>query len=152
MSALLMLVVLSGPQVRLPLPCPGAPPRPLSLTAKEIRTDEIHFESGSKRLTDIGQAILDEVALRMKQEPEAFATIIGYIDDNENVGANRDLDRCRASEVSYYLVTRHGIDPARINIQGRGALDPAGDNNTAEGRLRNRRVLIRLTISAGRLP
>ena len=148
MSILLALAVLSGPQTRLPLPCAGAPPRPFSVTAKELRTDEIHFESGAKQLTEIAKAILDEISLRMKQVPEAVATIVGYIDDVESVGPNQDLDRCRASEVRHYVVTRHGIDPLRLSIQGRGALDPKGDNTTAEGRLSNRRVLIRLTMPA----
>jgi hypothetical protein len=59
---------------------------------------------------------------------------------------NRDLDRRRAEAVRDYLVTRHGIDPSRITVEGRGTSDPVGDNTTAEGRLRNRRVVIRLIL------
>jgi outer membrane protein OmpA-like peptidoglycan-associated protein len=125
-----------------PPPAPVAPPR----QPQEIRTDEIHFESGSARLTNIAKAILDEVALRMKQEPAATALVIGYTDDRENTGPNRDLDRRRAEAVRDYLVTRHGIDPSRITVEGRGTSDPVGDNATAEGRLRNRRVVIRLIL------
>ena len=128
---------------------PVPPPEPPVATPRqpqEIRTDEIHFEPGSARLTNIAKAILDEVALRMKQEPAATALVIGYTDDRENTGANRDLDRRRAEAVRDYLVSRHGIDPARITVEGRGTQDPVGDNNTAEGRLRNRRVVIRLTL------
>ncbi len=121
---------------------PIAPPRP----PQEIRTDEIHFEPGSARLTNIAKAILDEVALRMKQEPTATALVIGYTDDRENTGPNQDLDRRRAEAVRDYLVTRHGIDPSRITVEGRGTSDPVGDNTTAEGRLRNRRVVIRLIL------
>ncbi|MFP5245545.1 MAG: OmpA family protein, partial [Thermoanaerobaculia bacterium] len=87
-----------------------------------------------------------EVALRMKQEPSATALVIGYTDDRENTGPNRDLDRRRAEAVRDYLVTRHGIDPSRITVEGRGTQDPVGDNTTAEGRLRNRRVVIRLIL------
>jgi outer membrane protein OmpA-like peptidoglycan-associated protein len=121
---------------------PVAPPR----QPQEIRTDEIHFEPGSARLTNIAKAILDEVALRMKQEPSATALVIGYTDDRENAGPNRDLDRRRAEAVRDYLVTRHGIDASRITVEGRGTSDPVGDNTTAEGRLRNRRVVIRLIL------
>ncbi|MDP9191530.1 MAG: OmpA family protein [Acidobacteriota bacterium] len=121
---------------------PVAPPR----APQELRTDEIHFEPGSARLTNIAKAILDEVALRMKQEPSATALVIGYTDDRENTGPNADLDRRRAEAVRDYLVTRHGIDPSRITVEGRGTSDPAGDNTTAEGRLRNRRVVIRLIL------
>ena len=129
-----------------PAPVPPPPP-PVAAPRQptEIRTDEIHFEPGSARLTNIAKAILDEVALRMKQEPSSTALVIGYTDDRENTGANRDLDRRRAEAVRDYLVTRHGIDPSRITVEGRG-VDNTGDNTTAEGRLRNRRVVIRLTL------
>lgn len=128
-----------------PVPPPEKPVAP-PVQPQELRTDEIHFEPGSARLTNIAKAILDEVALRMKQEPAAQALVIGYTDDRENTGANRDLDRRRAEAVRDYLVSRHGIDPSRITVEGRGTQDAVGDNTTAEGRLRNRRVVIRLTI------
>ena len=132
-----------------PEPAPVPPPPPPVVPPsepQELRTDEIHFESGSARLTNIAKAILDEVALRMRQEPTAHALVIGYTDDRENTGPNRDLDRRRAEAVRDYLVSRHGIDPTRITVEGHGTQDPVGDNTTAEGRLRNRRVVIRLTI------
>lgn len=132
-----------------PPPAPVTPPEPPVAPPRqpqELRTDEIHFEPGSARLTNIAKAILDEVALRMKQEPSATALVIGYTDDRENTGPNADLDRRRAEAVRDYLVTRHGIDPSRITVEGRGTSEPAGDNTTAEGRLRNRRVVIRLIL------
>jgi outer membrane protein OmpA-like peptidoglycan-associated protein len=82
----------------------------------------------------------------MKQEPTSTATVIGYNDDHENTGPNHDLDRRRAEAVRDYLVSRHGIDPSRITVEGRDAREPIGDNTTAEGRLRNRRVQIRLML------
>jgi outer membrane protein OmpA-like peptidoglycan-associated protein len=39
-------------------------------------------------------------------------------------------------------VTRHGIDPSRITVEGRGSADPVGDNTTAAGRAENRRAEI----------
>lgn len=131
-----------------PAPAPVPPPEPPVVTPRlpqELRVDEIHFEPASARLTNIAKAILDEVALRMKQEPAATALVIGYTDNQENTGPNRDLDRRRAEAVRDYLVSRHGIDPARITVEGRGVSD-TGDNATAEGRLRNRRVVIRLML------
>ena len=137
------------PPVEAPPPAPVPPPAPPVVPPtqpQELRTDEIHFEPGSARLTNIAKAILDEVALRMKQEPSSTALVIGYTDDRENTGPNADLDRRRAEAVRDYLVTRHGIDPSRITIEGRGTQEPVGDNTTAEGRLRNRRVVIRLIL------
>ena len=56
------------------------------------------------------------------------------------------INHRRAEAVRDYLVTRHGIDPSRITVEGRDAREPVGDNTTAEGRLRNRRVVIRLLL------
>ncbi|HUP49632.1 MAG TPA: OmpA family protein [Thermoanaerobaculia bacterium] len=134
----------------LPPPPPVTPPPPPPITPPRmpqvIRTDEIHFEPGSARLTNIAKAILDDVALRMRAEPTSTALVIGYTDNRENTGPNADLDRRRAEAVRDYLVSRHGIDRSRITVEGRGITEPVGDNATAEGRLRNRRVVIRLTL------
>jgi outer membrane protein OmpA-like peptidoglycan-associated protein len=134
------------PPAPAPVPPPEAPPVAPPHQPTELRTDEIHFEVGSARLTNIAKAILDDVALRMKQEPTSTALVIGYTDNRENTGPNADLDRRRAEAVRDYLVTRHGIDPSRITVEGRDAREPVGDNATAEGRLSNRRVVIRLII------
>jgi outer membrane protein OmpA-like peptidoglycan-associated protein len=128
---------------------PVTPPPPPIVTPsvpRELRTDEINFEPGSARLTNIAKAILDDVALRMRQEPASTAIVIGYTDNRENTGANRDLDRRRAEAVRDYLVSRHGIDPSRIQVEGRGTTEAVGDNATSEGRLRNRRAVIRLML------
>ncbi|HXI12761.1 MAG TPA: OmpA family protein [Thermoanaerobaculia bacterium] len=125
------------------------PPPPPIVAPREIqtlRTDEIHFEPASARLTNIAKAILDDVALRMKQEPASTAVVVGYTDSREATGANADLDRRRAEAVRDYLVSRHGIDSSRITVETRGTSDAIGDNSTAEGRLRNRRVEIRLLL------
>ena len=145
------------PPAPAPVPLPPPPPEPVVVPPpappiatprppEVVRTDEIHFEPGSARLTNIAKAILDEVALRMKQEPTSRAEVIGYTDDRENAGANRDLDRRRAEAVRDYLVSRHGIDASRITVEGRGTQNAIGDNTTAEGRLRNRRAVIRLIL------
>jgi outer membrane protein OmpA-like peptidoglycan-associated protein len=125
-----------------PPPPPVAPPH----QPTELRTDEIHFEPNSARLTNIAKAILDDVALRMKQEPTSTAIVIGYTDDRESTGPGSDLDRRRAEAVRDYLVSRHGIDPSRITVEGHDGREPAADNTSAEGRLKNRRVVIRLII------
>lgn len=135
------------PPVYVPEPTPPPPPPVVAPSGPtELRTDEIHFEPGSARLTNIAKAILDDVALRMKQETAATAVVIGYTDDRESTGPNADLDRRRAEAVRDYLVSRHGIDASRISVEARGMQEATGDNTTAEGRLRNRRVVIRLIV------
>jgi outer membrane protein OmpA-like peptidoglycan-associated protein len=100
------------------------------------------FAAGSARVDNRCKATLDEVALRMKSESEWTALVLGYTDNKGSAGANQRISEHRAEAVKSYLVTRHGIDPARITTEGRGDADPVGDNSTAEGRAQNRRAVI----------
>jgi outer membrane protein OmpA-like peptidoglycan-associated protein len=52
---------------------------------------------------------------------------------------NEKLSSDRANSVLKYLV-EHGIDATRLAAQGFGPRFPIGDNQTAEGRQKNRRV------------
>jgi outer membrane protein OmpA-like peptidoglycan-associated protein len=126
-----------------PVPAPPPPPAP------RTTSDEIYFDAGSARLTNIAKAILDGVALRMKNDLNSTAVVSGYSDNLGTEEANLDISRRRAEAAKEYLVTRHGIDPARISTEGRGSADAAYDNSTAEGRAKNRRALIVVTLVSG---
>jgi OOP family OmpA-OmpF porin len=77
------------------------------------------FSPGSARLTNICKAKLDEVALRMKQEADSTAQVIGYADSSTGTQeGNQRIAEQRAEAVKSYLVTRHGIDPSRITTEG----------------------------------
>ena len=106
---------------------------------------ECPFDTGA-RLNNICKARLDEVALRLKQDPNLGAAVIGYSDNSGSDSANQTLSAQRADAVKNYLVTRHGIDPARITTEGRGSADPVGDNSTPEGRRQNRRAVVILKV------
>lgn len=92
----------------------------------------VNFTPGSARLSNIAKAKLDEVALKMKQDPDLRALVLGYTDPSGNSAANQKISEQRAQAVKNYLVTRHGIDPARITTEGRGSADSTG--NPAEDR------------------
>jgi OOP family OmpA-OmpF porin len=78
-----------------------------------------------------------------------MAVVSGYSDNLGSEEANLEISRRRAEAAKEYLVTRHGIDPARISTEGRGSADAAYDNSTAEGRAKNRRALIVVTLVSG---
>lgn len=126
-------------------PAPVPPPAP----APRTTSDEIYFDAGSARLTNIAKAILDGVALRMRNDLNSTAVISGYSDNLGSEAANLEISRRRAAAAKEYLVTRHGIDPARITTEGRGSADAAYDNATEEGRAKNRRALIVVTLVSG---
>ena len=58
-------------------PAPQPPPRP----APRTTSDEIFFDGKSARLTNIAKAVLDGVALRMKNDLNATAVVTGYTDN-----------------------------------------------------------------------
>ena len=142
------------PPVVVPAPPPAAPvveqktevviTPPPAPTPKTTR-DEIFFDVGSARLTNIAKAILDGIALRMKNDLNAMAVITGYSDPGGSEQSNLAISAKRAAAAKEYLVTRHGIDPGRITTAFRGTAEPAYDNATPEGRARNRRALIVVT-------
>lgn len=103
-----------------------------------------HFDYNSSRVTNIGKAILDEIALKLKQDPALRAQVIGYSDGRGSDAGNQKMSERRAAAVKAYLVDRHGIDASRIDTEGRGAAEPVASNDTAEGRSKNRRAVIRL--------
>jgi OOP family OmpA-OmpF porin len=128
---------------------PEAPAPPPPAPAPTTTSDEIYFDAGSARLTNIAKAILDGVALRMRNDLNSTVVITGYSDNVGTEESNLDISRRRADAAREYLVTRHGIDPARITTEGRGSADPAYDNQTEEGRAKNRRALIVVTLVSG---
>ncbi len=130
-------------------PAPAAPTTaPPPPTPKTTR-DEITFDAGSARLTNIAKAILDGVALRMKNDLNSTAVITGYSDNAGSEEANTAISAKRADAAKEYLVTRHGIDPNRISTGAKGSAEPAYDNATAEGRAKNRRAVILVTLVSG---
>jgi OmpA family len=76
------------------------------------------------RVDNTAKAILDDVASRMKQDPNAKIVIIGYADGDkapmEGTGKKRhpmNLAAQRAVNAKAYLVQEDGIDPSRIEVR-----------------------------------
>ena len=118
-----------------PAPVVEAPPPPKPETST---TDEILFDAAKSRLTNIAKAILDGVALRLKNNLSAACTIVGHTDPKEK-GDHAALAKARADAAKEYLVVRHRIDASRIQVDARGDAE-AGDDAT-----RNRRAVVTVT-------
>ncbi len=98
------------------------------------------------RLDNIAKARLDEIALRMQQEPRLNARLTGHTDDRGSERNNLKVGERRANTVRDYLVKEHSIDQGRIETQSMGESNPVSDNETREGRKQNRRVEIELFV------
>lgn len=95
---------------------------------------------------NICKAQLDEVALKLQQQPALRALVTGHTDSTGTAEGNVRMGQRRADGVKDYLVTQHQIDPARIETRSAGQDQPIADNDTAEGRKQNRRAEIELYV------
>jgi outer membrane protein OmpA-like peptidoglycan-associated protein len=113
----------------------------ISLTTEGGRGTAGGFAPGSARVDNVAKAALDDIAVRMQSDPRLRANIIGYTD---NTRRDRGLGIRRARNVAEYLKSK-GVDESRLTVTDGGTNNPIGDNKTAEGRRRNRRVEIELS-------
>lgn len=104
------------------------------------------FPSGSTVIDNRCKAMLDDVALRLRQDPRGTAEIIGHSDTSGSDDVNQAMSRGRADNARDYLVETHGVDASRIQSSGAGSSQPIAGNETAEDRLRNRRVVVRVIL------
>ena len=132
-----------------PAPVEAAPPAAVPAPQPRTTTDVIQFDRGGARLTNIAKAILDGVALRMKNDLNSTAVITGYSDNAGSEDANVRISQQRADAARAYLVERHGIDAARIRTEAKGSAEPVADNSSEEGRAKNRRAMIVVTFVSG---
>ena len=107
--------------------------------ASTIILDGVNFASDSDQMLDGSEVVLDNVIESLKNNPEVKLEIAGYTDDRGDALYNRILSRRRAEAVMIYLV-KHGIDARRLTAAGYGSDDPIADNDTQQGRQKNRRV------------
>jgi outer membrane protein OmpA-like peptidoglycan-associated protein len=130
-----------APQPMRPVaPAPAPPPAPSE--EREV----VHFDLNSARVSNIGKAKLDEIALKLKQDLGLRARVSGHADSSGSDAINDPLSLRRAEAVERYLVERHSIDGSRITTEGLGSRDPVADNSTPEGRAENRRAVIIIRI------
>jgi outer membrane protein OmpA-like peptidoglycan-associated protein len=102
---------------------------------------DVSFDSGRSDVKPELRAVLDQFANGLKTQPNTVVNIVGHTDSKGTDAINEPLSRDRAQSVKSYLVDR-GVSSARIDTAGRGEHEPIADNNTAEGRAKNRRVEI----------
>ncbi len=121
--------------------CPDNPSEKVTITKdKLVIADKVHFETAKATIRKESYAILDEVAKVLHQNHQIkLLRVEGHTDDRGSDRYNQKLSQRRAESVRKYLV-RKGIDPNRLIAVGYGESKPIADNNTKEGRSKNRRV------------
>ncbi|NLB78672.1 MAG: OmpA family protein, partial [Clostridiaceae bacterium] len=113
-----------------------------------IRLDqEVFFDPGSADIVPEGNKVLSSLALSLR-EIENEIIISGHTDNvpmsNKRYETNWELSTARATNVLRYFVDVEDLDPSSFTATGNGEYRPVGDNNTPEGRQKNRRIEIKI--------
>lgn len=120
-----------------PATVPTAPPR----APESVTLEGVHFETNSARLSPESDAILDPVAASLQAHPELRVEVQGHTDGVGSAAYNLKLSQARADAVHDYLIM-HGVAAEELTAKGYGLTRPVATNSTAEGRARNRRVVL----------
>jgi outer membrane protein OmpA-like peptidoglycan-associated protein len=105
-----------------------------------VATQGIYFDTGSDRIRPESAPTLKEIGEMLTEHADLKLAIEGHTDNVGNAASNQTLSEKRAEAVRQELISRYGIDEARLAAKGLGATKPVGPNDTPEGRQNNRRV------------
>ncbi|MFV0540700.1 MAG: DUF5723 family protein [Aestuariibaculum sp.] len=103
----------------------------------------ILFNTAKSTIKSESHTVLNDIIGVLNQYPNAKFSIEGHTDSVGSSTSNQRLSEYRASAVMTFLI-ENGISSSRLTSLGYGESKPISDNNTAEGRARNRRVEINL--------
>lgn len=104
----------------------------------------IFFNSGSFELREDSKIELLRFVDLMRQNPKMNIEIGGHTDSNGSQTANQMLSQNRAKSV-YEFLTQNRIKSERLSFKGYGETKPIADNETEEGRQKNRRTEFKVT-------
>ncbi len=110
------------------------------ITEKKIELKQtVFFDTNKATIKPVSFALLDDVALAMRDNPKIKVEVQGHTDSVGNDAFNLKLSQSRAESVRTYLLKK-GITSDRMDPKGYGENVPIADNRTTDGRSQNRRV------------
>ena len=109
------------------------------LTVSGRATLHINFDFGKAMLRPDAMPAIERVTAALKDNPDLNIEIEGHTDSVGTKRHNQALSEARAKAVKAAL-EREGIASDRLATVGFGASKPIADNDSEDGRFRNRRV------------
>ncbi|WCL82535.1 OmpA family protein [Saprospira sp. CCB-QB6] len=106
-----------------------------------ISTNELFFNSGSYQLDTQNKAKLKALVDQLASEELEKIVIQAHTDSIGSSLHNNELAKNRANSVAQELL-KQGIDSAFIDLRTYGEFSPIANNDTEEGRAKNRRVSV----------
>jgi len=112
-------------------------------------SDKLLFKSGSSAVEDKGKDALKLLAGVLDKNSDIDILIEGHTDNvpikTSVYKDNWDLSVARATSIVRILTNDYKIVPTRLTASGKGEFFPKADNETIEGRAKNRRTEIILS-------
>ena len=110
-------------------------------------SDELLFKSGSYWVNPKANKLLEKIAKVVKSEPSMEVLVEGHTDnqtivEDSYLEDNWDLSVRRATSIVRVLQDKYGVEGKQLIASGRSSYMPLDDNETAEGREKNRRTRI----------
>ena len=100
----------------------------------------VNFASSSAEVPELMAPFLKTAAADLKQLKAGHVLeIAGYTDNTGDAALNLALSQNRADAVRDALI-KYGADPDMLVAKGYGEADPIATNDSAEGRMKNRRI------------
>lgn len=107
----------------------------------------VEFEFDKADVRAIYGDELEAIANAMKVHEDITLELEGHTDSLGKEDYNQDLSQRRVDAVKAKIQEEYGIDVSRITTTGYGESRPVADNDTDDGRARNRRVVGEMTFT-----
>jgi OOP family OmpA-OmpF porin len=107
-----------------------------------VEVRDINFAWDQKAIKAGDHENLKQVAEFLQDNPTSYAVLAGFTDSTGDPEYNLHLSKLRAESAKNYILEQSRIDPDRVILHWYGATNFIADNDTEEGRFKNRRVEI----------
>jgi len=108
-----------------------------------LTDDQVRFGLDSSQLSSDAKTALDAVAAKLKADNQGvYIEVQGHTDSTGSDDWNLVLGARRAEAVMRYLNIQGGLPLHRMNTISYGESKPVADNNSRDGRAKNRRVVL----------
>jgi outer membrane protein OmpA-like peptidoglycan-associated protein len=108
-----------------------------------IARQTIRFRQSSTAISQSSRPLLDRLSEFSYDCSDPKIAIIGHTDATGKESWNLHVSRARAQTVADHLIA-NGVAAERLIIEGLGSQHPLAENDTVQGRERNRRIEIEL--------
>ena len=110
-----------------------------------LSNDKVNFAFNTSELSPDAQALVNELADKVKADNRGlWIEVEGHTDASGDPAYNKELGLKRAEAVRDYLYQTHGIPLHRISVYSFGEEQPVAENDSKDGRSRNRRVVVKV--------